>query len=124
MSFLTKKKKLRTGRMLKQNPQKKGLVRQVRIVTPRKPNSARRGAVKLYLTTKRYTVAYIPGSGHTLKKYSNVLIRGGGPRDTPGVHCRCIRGVKDLKGLLQKGKRRSIYGVNLREYLAYKSFQN
>ena len=108
--------------MLLNNPQKKGLVRQIRVVTPRKPNSARRAVAKLFLMKKKYTVAYIPGGAHTLKKYSNVLIHGGGARDTPGVYCSCIRGVKDLKGVIQKGRRRSIYGVNLREYLAFKSF--
>lgn len=101
----------RGGRMLLNNPQKKGVVQRVRIQTPRKPNSARRQVVKLLLTTKRYTVSYIPGSGHTLKKYSTVLIRAGGARDLPGVYSVCIRGVKDLKGLLHKKRRRSIYGV-------------
>ena len=59
--------------MLQKNPQKKGVVVMLRIVTPRKPNSARRAAVKLLLTTKKNTVAFIPGSGHTLKKYSTVF---------------------------------------------------
>jgi small subunit ribosomal protein S12 len=100
------------GRMLKKNPQKKGTVQQVRVQTPRKPNSARRQVVKLLLTTKRFTVSYIPGSGHTLKKHSTVHIRGGGGRDLPGVYSSCIRGVKDLKGLMSKKRRRSIYGVS------------
>ena len=100
------------GRMLLKNPQKKGVVQRVRIQTPRKPNSARRQVVKLKLTTSRYTVSYIPGSGHALKKHSTVIIRGGGARDLPGVYSSCIRGLKDLKGLMQKKKRRSIYGVS------------
>jgi len=98
--------------MLRVNPQKKAIVKQVRIKTPRKPNSARRAVVKLILGRKRYTVAYIPGKGHTLKKHSRVLIRGGGARDLPGVFATCIRGVFDLKGLYYKTKRRSIYGVD------------
>ena len=106
--------------MLQKNPQKKGVVVMLRIVTPRKPNSARRAAVKLLLTTKKNTVAFIPGSGHTLKKYSTVFIRGGGARDLPGVYCRCVRGVKVLKGYIQKKKKRSIYGVKKSEYLAHK----
>jgi small subunit ribosomal protein S12 len=110
--------------MLNKNPQKKGVVVSLRIVTPRKPNSARRSAVKLLLSTKRKTVAFIPGSGHTLKKYSTVLIRGGGARDLPGVYCRCIRGVKDLKGYTQKKKKRSLYGVKKSEYLAYRELIN
>ena len=102
----------RGGRMLMGNPQKKGVVRQVRVQTPRKPNSARRQVVKLLLTTGRFTVSYIPGSGHTLKKHSTVIIRAGGARDLPGVYSCCIRGLKDLKGLMAKRKRRSIYGVS------------
>lgn len=116
---MSRKKKNQDSRMLNRNPQKKGTVKQVRVVTPRKPNSARRSSVKLVLSFRNYTVAYIPGSGHSLKKYSNVLIRGGGPRDLPGVYCRCIRGQKDLKNLVSKSRRRSIYGVKKKEYLVY-----
>lgn len=106
-----KKKEKSFARMLLVNPQKKAIVKRVRIQTPRKPNSARRQVVKLVLGRKRYTVAYIPGKGHTLKKHSRVLIRGGGARDLPGVFASCIRGVFDLKGCNYKTKRRSIYGV-------------
>jgi len=105
--------------MLLSNPQKKGVVRGVRVITPRKPNSARRAGVKLFLTTSNHTVAFIPGSGHSLKKYSTVLIKGRGARDLPGVYCRCIRGVRDLKNLPMKGRRRSIYGVKKKEYHTY-----
>lgn len=100
------------SRMLNKNPQKRGVVQKVRIQTPRKPNSARRQVVKLYLTTKKYTVSYIPGTGHTLKKHSTVIIRAGGARDLPGVYSTCIRGLKDLKGIMTKKRRRSIYGVS------------
>jgi small subunit ribosomal protein S12 len=108
----TSKKNYCGGRMLLKNPQKKGVVQRVRIQTPRKPNSARRQVVKLKLTTGRFTVSYIPGSGHTLKKHSTVIIRAGGARDLPGVYSVCIRGLKDLKGLMHKKRRRSIYGVS------------
>lgn len=111
-NYFTSKENYRGGRMLQSNPQKKGVVQQVRIQTPRKPNSARRQVVKLFLTTRRYTVSYIPGSGHTLKKHSTVIIRAGGARDLPGVYSTCIRGLKDLKGLMHKKRRRSIYGVS------------
>lgn len=97
--------------MLRRNPQRKAIVKALRIQTPRKPNSARRQVVKLILGRKRYTVAYIPGKGHTLKKHSRVLIKGGGARDLPGVYCECVRGVFDLKGVMTKIRRRSIYGV-------------
>ena len=61
---------------------------------------------------KKYLMAYIPGSGHNLRKHSHVLIRGGGARDLPGVNFSCIRGVLDLLGCLKKTKRRSIYGTS------------
>jgi small subunit ribosomal protein S12 len=115
--FVKKKKQKSFARMLLVNPQKKGIVKRVRIQTPRKPNSARRQVVKLVLGRKRYTVAYIPGKGHTLKKHSRVLIEGGGARDLPGVYCNCIRGLFDLKGIYTKTKRRSIYGVKIKEML-------
>lgn len=111
LCFVRKKKQKSWARMLRVNPQRKAIVKAVRIQTPRKPNSARRQVVKLILGRKRYTVAYIPGKGHTLKKHSRVLIRGGGARDLPGVYAACIRGVFDLKGVMIKTKRRSIYGV-------------
>jgi len=56
--------------------------------------------------------SHIPGSGHNLRKHSNVLVRGGGTRDLPGVYHTCIRGVHDLAGCTHKTKRRSIYGVD------------
>lgn len=111
MVFRTKKKQKSHARMLRNNPQRKAIVKALRIQTPRKPNSARRQVVKLILGRKRYTVAYIPGKGHTLKKHSRVLIKGGGARDLPGVYCECVRGVFDLKGVMHKTRRRSIYGV-------------
>ena len=97
--------------MLSASPQKKGVIKQIRIKTPRKPNSARRQVFKLFLYTQKYTVASLKGKGHTLKKHLRVLICGTGARDLPGVYCHCIRNKYDLKGVLTKIRRRSIYGV-------------
>ena len=83
----------------------------VRITTPRKPNSARRPVVKILLSNKKQRVAHIPGTGHNLRKHSEVLISGVGARDLPGVHFSCIRGVYDFSPLYSKVRRRSIYGV-------------
>jgi small subunit ribosomal protein S12 len=93
------------------NPQKRGTVIRARIVTPKKPNSAKRAAAKIFLVNKLEVISHIPGQGHNLRKYSKVLIRGGGARDLPGVYYTCIRGVFDLVGVTHKTKRRSIYGV-------------
>lgn len=103
------------SKILEGNPQKKGMVLKTRIVTPKKPNSARRPVAKIQLVNKKQTVAHIPGIGHNLRKHSNVLIRGGGARDLPGVSYTCIRGVYDLNPVLNKNTRRSIYGVSIPE---------
>ena len=79
------------------------------------PNSARRPVAKISLVNKKQTVAHIPGVGHNLRKHSNTLIRGGGARDLPGVSYTCIRGVYDLGSVLNKERRRSIYGVSIPE---------
>ncbi len=92
-------------------PQKEGSVLKPRIVTPKKPNSARRPVAKAKLTNKKFVVAHIPGTGHNLRKHSTILVRGGGCRDLPGVRHTCIRGVLDFLGVRDKTKRRSIYGV-------------
>lgn len=98
---------------LNKGPQKKGVVLRLRICTPRKPNSARRPAVKLKLSTKKRALAHIPGSGHNLRKFSKVLINGNGARDLPVVNYTCIRGVYDFAPLSHVKRRRSIYGLKL-----------
>lgn len=99
------------ARMLRHSPTKRGIVRQVRILTPRKPNSARRTVFKLWLSNRLHTVSSIKGPSHSLKRYSTVLICGTGARDLPGVYSHCIRGCYDLHGLIWKRRRRSIYGL-------------
>lgn len=93
------------------SPQRKGVVLRLRICTPRKPNSARRPVVKANLSSKKKCLSHIPGSGHTLRRYSKVLIKGIGARDLPVVNYTCIRGVYDFEPLFIKKRRRSIYGV-------------
>jgi small subunit ribosomal protein S12 len=108
--FVKKKAHKRTPALLN-CPQSRGTVRRARIVTPRKPNSARRPVAKVLLRSKERVTAHIPGVGHNLKSHSQVLIRGGGARDLPGVRYTCIRGVYDLSGVIGKKWRRSIYGI-------------
>ena len=105
-----RKPQKRTPR-LRQCPQKRGLVIRPRIVTPRKPNSARRPVAKVRLSNFLKITAHIPGTGHTIKRYNKVYISGVGARDLPGVRYSCIRGVLDCLPLKLKTKRRSIYGV-------------
>lgn len=104
-------RKLR-ARILGINPQKKGVVMKARIVTPRKPNSARRPVAKVILVNKRRLTAHIPGIGHNIRRHSSVLIRGGGARDLPGVRYTCIRGVYDFSKVLNRFNRRSRYGIS------------
>jgi len=104
--------------LLKIKPQVKGVVIRCRIMTPRKPNSARRPIVKFSTKKKRnrrlsftQRLAHIPGSGHNLRKHSEILVSGVGARDLPGVRYSCIRGVYDFSPLVGKKRRRSIYGL-------------
>jgi small subunit ribosomal protein S12 len=81
------------------------------IVTPKKPNSARRPVAKVVLSNGLRLTAHLPGIGHTIRRHTKVLIRGGGARDLPGVRYTCIRGAYDFTGVKNRSKRRSIYGI-------------
>jgi small subunit ribosomal protein S12 len=116
LKFKIRKRKKGKNRvkMLNRCPQKKGVCTLVFIMTPKKPNSAKRKVVRLRIySLKKYTFAYIPGIGHTLQKFSHVLIRGGLIRDLPGVHYTIIRGKLDLKGIEKRRQGRSKYGNKL-----------
>jgi len=98
--------KLRSGRKpkpyynrsshLKHCPQKSGVIEELRIMAPKKPNSAKRKVAKVNLRSGRSTLAHIPGSGHNLQKHSDVLLRFGRRRDLPGVHYWLMRGKLDF----------------------------
>lgn len=99
------------ARILGANPQKKGVVMKARIVTPRKPNSARRPVAKVVLVNKKRLTSHIPGIGHNIRRHSSVLVRGGGARDLPGVRYTCVRGVYDFSKVLNRFNKRSKYGI-------------
>ena len=105
------KKSLKLARILYLCPNKKIIIKRIRITTPRKPNSARRKTVKGFYKFGKVVQAYIPGGVHQLKQYSQILIHGNGARDLPGIYVNGIRGKFDLKGVLHKKRRRSLYGV-------------
>lgn len=107
------RKPFQWSRVLTKCPQKRGKVQKVRITSPRKPNSARRKTVKLKLVNLKTPVSYVPGGGHTLKRYSAVMVRGKGARDLPGVYSSCMRGKFDLAPVVTRKRRRSIYGVKV-----------
>lgn len=102
----------RLRRRLLKNPQLKGLVTKLFIVTPKKPNSALRHVVKALIYKNNISViARIPGIGFLPVRYNRVLIRGGRANDLPGVRMTVIRNVYDFAGLYSKKRRRSIYGT-------------
>lgn len=94
-------------------PQRSGICIKVYYTTPKKPNSALRKVVKVRLSNSKKIIAHIPGEGHSLMKFSSVLIRGCRVRDTPGIKYRVIRNASgyNLKSVLSRIKGRSKYGT-------------
>ena len=92
-------------------PQKKGVCLQVKILTPKKPNSALRKVARVRLTSGMEITAYIPGEGHNLQEHSIVLVRGGRVKDLPGVRYKIIRGTLDSSGVKNRKQARSRYGA-------------
>src|SRR5215210_1518721 len=92
-------------------PQKKGVCLQVKIMTPKKPNSALRKVARVRLTNGVEVTAFIPGEGHNLQEHSIVVIRGGRRKDLPGVRYQVVRGVLDASGVEARRQGRSRYGA-------------
>ena len=92
-------------------PQKKGVCLKVFKLAPRKPNSARRSVAKIRLYNKRVLTAFIPGEGHNLQRYNDVLIRGGRAKDLAGIRYTLIRNKLDLYGIITRRHGRSKYGA-------------
>src|SRR6201989_3251997 len=93
-------------------PQKKGVCLQVKIMTPKKPNSALRKVARVRLSNGIEVTAYIPGEGHNLQEHSIVLVRGGRVRDLPGVRYHIIRGVLDAHGVADRKQARERSGAS------------
>lgn len=96
------------------SPHRRGIVYKLAIMTPRKPNSAKRKIAKIKLIYNRRRVfASIPGIGHNLHEYSMVMIRGGSAKDLPGVNYALMRGLLDFlpKEDFIRTQRRSKFGV-------------
>lgn len=79
-------------------PMKKGIVYKIAVMSPRKPNSARRTFAKVRVGFKQKRIfAKIPGIGdHHLQAHSVVLVRGHGPKDSPGINYHLIVGYTIL----------------------------
>lgn len=93
------------------NPFKRGVVTQVRTMTPKKPNSALRKVCRVRLSNRKEMTCYIPGEGHNLQEHSIVLVRGGRVKDLPGVKYHIVRGALDTAGVEDRKQSRSKYGT-------------
>jgi len=95
-------------------PQKKGICIKIRIVKPKKPNSAQRKIVKVKIKRTKNVLVAIPGQGHTLKSFFTVMVSGGRANDLPGVRFTLIRGKYDfsVKENFVRVNARSKYGIS------------
>ena len=107
---VSKKINLNKTPALYSNPQKHGTCLSVFTKTPRKPNSAIRKVAKVRLVNSRIITVYIPGEGHNISRFSDILISGRRIRDLPGVKYGAIRGKFDLSYVEGKRNGRSKYG--------------
>jgi len=90
---------------------KRGVVTQVKTMTPKKPNSALRKVAKVRLSNGVEVTAYIPGIGHSIQEHAVVMVRGGRVKDLPGVRYHIVRGVLDASGVEGRKTSRSLYGA-------------
>ena len=96
-------------------PHRKGVIYKIAIMSPRKPNSARRTFAKVCLLfNDKRLFAKIPGIGeHFLQTHSIVFVRGHGPKDSPGINYHLVRGLCDFVKIEPycRKNRRSKFGV-------------
>lgn len=121
-----KKKKFEPRRRLFKSPQKKGLVEICRIMTPRKPNSAKRKICKVNIrkTVNRrrpyWVLAKLRGITGFTNKWIDVLVTGGRANDLPGVKYLMIKNKFGLgwRENIKRASRLSKYGIT------YEVFEN
>ncbi|AOP70260.1 30S ribosomal protein S12 [bacterium AB1] len=97
--------------LLKGQPQRKAVCVAVKIIKPRKPNSACRKVARVRFADGSQTFAYIPGEKHTLQEHNMVLVAGKPVNDLPGVNYRLVRGVYNFAGVVGRRTARSRYAV-------------
>jgi len=96
-----------------------GVVLYVKVISPKKPNSANRCICRVKLTTGREVNCYIGGERNNIKEHSTVLVRGGKVKDLPGVKYHIVRGSHDADPAIgpswtndkKRNVSRSKYGV-------------
>lgn len=72
-----------------------------------------RKVTKVRLVNFKTITAFIPGEGHNLQRFNDVIVKGGRVRDLPGVKYVIVRGKLDLLGLTSRRNSRSKYGNRL-----------
>lgn len=111
----TNKNKKKKAMAFDNAPHRKGVIYKIAVMSPRKPNSARRTFAKVRLIfNNKKLFAKIPGIGeHFLQTHSIVFVRGHGPKDSPGINYHLIRGLCDFIKIEPYGRknRRSKFGV-------------
>src|SRR5258708_1420737 len=105
-SVRTKALKTKSGA----SPMLAGIVLRSYIAKPKKPNSAERKVARVRLSNKQEVTAHIPGEGHNIQEHSKVLVRGGRVKDLPGVRYKVVRGVADVRGVVDRRRGRSLVG--------------
>lgn len=84
-----------TSFKLRKCPHKQGVVYRLAIVSPKKPNSAKRKIAKVRLSTGKKALVHISaGSDHNLQNFMRVLVQGGKRKDTVGCHYKVVRSSK------------------------------
>jgi small subunit ribosomal protein S12 len=111
---VTKKRRAKAP-AFKGAPHKKAIIYKLAVMSPRKPNSARRTFAKVRIvSTDKKLFAKIPGIGdHYLQAHSLVFLRGHGPKDSPGINYHLVIGVCDFIREENFGRknRRSKFGL-------------
>jgi small subunit ribosomal protein S12 len=101
-------------------PHRRGVIYKLTIMTPRKPNSAKRKIAKVRVLFNQLRVfANIPGMGHNLHEFSVVMVRGGSAKDLPGVNYTLMKGMLDFSSfeIFNRKAGRSKYGITLKQSL-------
>lgn len=109
---IIKNKKIHV-KALNKAPHKRGVCLKVYIMSPKKPNSAKRKVTKVKLSNKKKIICYIPGITHHLQQYAHVLVRGGKIPDLPGINYTLVRGKYDLQSVMLRRNARSKYGTKI-----------
>jgi small subunit ribosomal protein S12 len=119
-SQITRKTRLKSKKIKKNRagalngaPHKKGVCVKITILSPKKPNSAKRKITKVRIMKGKKINCYIPGQGHDLREYSVVLVRGGRVRDLPGIQYHLVKGKFDFSSWEREPRvnSRSKYGI-------------